>query len=160
MYERIDARGVLTVRLTDRAGRVCLEGRYGNRIVKTGRAMVAQQFAPVAGISVPGPITYIGVGTDSTTAADTQTALGAERARNGLSVPPRHEDFTDATGAARVRVVLTALFDYGDANGSAPLTEAGSFTAAANGVMYNRVVFPPVTKTNAFQLTLLWNVEF
>jgi hypothetical protein len=159
MYERIDARGVLTVRLTDRAGRVCLEGRYGNRIVRSGRLMVAQQFAPLAGTPVPGPIGFIGVGTDSTAAADAQTTLVAERLRKPIT-SQRYEDFVDATGAARVRVVLTTLFDYNDANGSAPLTEAGSFTAATNGVMYNRVVFPAVTKTNAFQLTLLWNVEF
>ncbi|MFI9379627.1 hypothetical protein [Kutzneria sp. NPDC052558] len=159
MNERIDARGVLTVRLTDRAGRVCMEGRYGNRIVKSGRLMVAQQFSPQPGIPVPGPIGFIGVGTDSTAAADAQTALVAERARNPIT-SRRYEDFTDATGAARVRIVLTTLFDYNDANGAAPLTEAGSFTTASGGTMYNRVVFPAVTKTNAFQLTLLWNVEF
>ena len=50
--------------------------------------------------------------------------------------------------------------DFGDANGTAPLREAGIFTAETNGVMYNRVVFDPVTKTNAFKLTLLWDIVF
>jgi hypothetical protein len=60
----------------------------------------------------------------------------------------------------RIRVGLTASFDFGEANGPEPLQEAGLFNAAADGVMYNRVVFEPVTKTDAFKLTLLWEVVF
>jgi hypothetical protein len=40
------------------------------------------------------------------------------------------------------------------------LREAGIFTAVSGGVMYNRVVFDAVTKTNAFKLTLLWDITF
>ena len=41
-----------------------------------------------------------------------------------------------------------------------PLREAGVFNAATGGVMYNRVVFQDVTKTDAFKLTLLWDIVF
>ena len=61
----------------------------------------------------------------------------------------------------RTRLTLTAVFDFGEANDPAtPLSEAAIFTAATAGVMYNRVVFAPVTKTNAFKLTLFWDIVF
>ena len=47
---------------------------------------------------------------------------------------------------------------FGEANGA--LTEAGLFNAAAAGVMYNRVVFPPINKTADFKLTLIWEIIF
>ena len=52
------------------------------------------------------------------------------------------------------------MFDFGDANGAEPFREAGIFTAENGGVMYNRVVFDAVTKTDAFKLTLLWDIVF
>ena len=61
----------------------------------------------------------------------------------------------------RVRASVTAVFDFGEANDTTtPLREAGIFNAATGGVMYNRVVFEPVTKTNSFKLTLLWDIVF
>lgn len=161
--ERIDPRGALTVRLTDRDNRIVSERRYANRIVKSGRLMVAQMFAGGTAGPTPAQIGFIGVGTDGTAPADTQAALIAQRGTRAVVSERRYEDFVDGTGAntvARVRVVLTAVFDYGEANGAAPLREAGSFNSATAGVMYNRVVFEPVTKTDAFKLTLLWDIEF
>jgi hypothetical protein len=61
----------------------------------------------------------------------------------------------------RLRVTLQTVFDFAEANDpSVPLREAGIFTAETGGVMYNRVVFEPVTKTNAFRLTLFWEIIF
>jgi hypothetical protein len=60
----------------------------------------------------------------------------------------------------RVKATLRTVFDFGEVNGTEALREAGVFTAATGGVMYNRVVFDPVTKTTAFQLTLLWDITF
>ena len=60
----------------------------------------------------------------------------------------------------RVRVTLKTVFDFNEANGTDPLREAGIFNAATGGVMYNRVVFDPVSKTNAFKLTLIWDITF
>jgi hypothetical protein len=161
--ERLDPRGALTVRLTDRDNRIVSERRYHNRIVKSGRLMVAQMFAGGTAGPTPAQIGFIGVGTDGTAPVDTQTALIAQRGARAAISERRYEDFADGTGGsaiARVRVILSAVFDYGEANGAAPLREAGSFNAGTAGVMYNRVIFEPVTKTDAFKLTLLWDVEF
>ena len=59
-----------------------------------------------------------------------------------------------------MRANIRAVFDFAEANGVDPLREAGVFTALTDGVMYNRVIFDPVTKTGAFQLTLLWDITF
>ena len=74
---------------------------------------------------------------------------------------PRTSGWRWPRPAGRIRVSLQAVFDFNEANDPAvPLREAAIFTAAAGGVMYNRVVFEPVTKTDAFKLTLLWDVIF
>ena len=163
MEEQLEMRGALTVQLTDRTGATVYQARYKNRIVTSGRTLVAQMFAGVPGGVPPSGVTHMAVGTDATPPTDADSALKAER-------PPRRAigdvDYSEiGEGAAgsevrRVRARLTAVFDFGDANGAAPLREAGIFTAEKEGVMYNRVIFDPVTKTDAFKLTLLWDVVF
>src|SRR5262245_40498976 len=113
--ERIDPRGALTVRLSDRGGRIVAERRYRNRIVKSGRLMVAQMFAGGTAGPTPAQIGFIGVGTDGTAPADTQSGLIAQRGNRAAISERRYEDFVDGTGGnavARVRVILTAVFDF------------------------------------------------
>jgi hypothetical protein len=99
------------------------------------------------------------VGTGNAAPNDTDIVLVAER-------PPRREisnvDYSNITenNVARVRARLTSVFDFADANGAEPLREAGIFTAETEGVLYSRVVFDPVSKTDAFKLTLLWDIVF
>ncbi len=162
MTDRLDTRGHVTLRLTDRAGRIVDERRRRNRIVLSGRFMIAELFSETT--SPPGPISHIGVGTDGTTPADDHEALlaprGARREITERDTERLTERTEDREEVVRVRVSLTAIFDYDDANGTEPLREAASFNGEEDGVMYNRVVFEPVTKTDAFRLTLLWEVVF
>jgi len=166
MQEQNNMRGEVTLRLTDAAGRVIHEQHRKNRIVRAGRQLVAQLFGGVAAGTPPTAVTHMGVGTDATAAADDQTALLAERAPRKAIAEITYSDFDEAQpgggSVRRVRAALRAVFDFNEANGPVPLREAGIFTAAAagSGVMYNRVIFEPVTKTNAFQLTLLWEITF
>ena len=164
MNEVLDMRGSVTMLLTDRAGAVVYERREHNRIVKSGRDLVAKLFAGAPGQTQPTRVTHMGVGTDGADPTDDQTALLKERpAREGLPRKPIEEvsfaEFTDA-GVKRVRVTLKAVFDFEEANGPEPLREAAIFNAPTGGVMYNRVTFKDVTKTNAFKLTLLWDITF
>lgn len=160
MNEVLDMRGSVTMLLTDRAGAVVEERRHHNRIVKSGRDLVAKLFAGALGQTQPTRVTHMGVGTDGTDPTDDQTALLKER-------PPRkpieevgYAEFVDKDSVKRVRVTLKAVFDFEEANGTDPLREAAVFNAASGGVMYNRVAFKDVTKTNAFKLTLLWDITF
>lgn len=164
MNEEMDMRGDVTLLLTDRGGRVVYESRHHNRIVKAGRDLVARLFAGTPSGAPPTRVTHMAVGTDGTPETDDQTALLKERPPRKTIEEVTYGDFTDASKVKRVRVTLKAVFDFEEANSTDgntdPLQEAGIFTAATGGVMYNRVTFKPVTKTNAFKLTLLWDITF
>jgi len=158
-------RGQLTLRLTDQIGQVVQERQYHNRIVTSGRMLVAQMFGGDTSGVPPTPVTHMAIGTGPADPADDDTDLAAPRGTRNPIAAPQYISFEETTpGTAekvrRVRVSLTAVFDYDEANGQEPLREAGVFTAEAGGVMYNRVVFEPVTKTRAFKLTLLWDIVF
>jgi hypothetical protein len=159
MQETNDMRGRLTLRLIDRAGEIVAERSYHNRIVKSGRLLVAQMFGGVADGSALNTISHIAVGTGGDKPDDRQTALIKERSPRRPIDKPAYSDLAERD-VQRVKVSLTATFDYNDANGPEQLQEAALFNAESGGVMYNRVTFEPVTKSNAFKLTLLWEVVF
>jgi hypothetical protein len=163
MRETNEMHGALTLQLQDRAGQVVHQQQYRNRIVTSGRNLVAQLFAGQASGAPPTQVSHMAVGTDATPPSDADAALHAERAPRKAITAVDYSEITEGSGAnevRRVRARLTAVFDFNDANGADPLQEAGIFTAETGGVLYNRVVFEPVTKTNAFKLTLLWDIVF
>jgi hypothetical protein len=152
--------GQLTLLLTDRAGQVAWHKRAQNRIVASGRQLVAELFSGSFTGPPPVAVSHMAVGTDATAPADDQTALLAQRGDRNPIANVQVSTF-DEGGVARVRVRLETVFDFDQANDPAvPLREAGIFTAATGGAMYNRVVFEGVTKTDAFRLTLFWDVVF
>ena len=166
MNESMNMRGSLTLHITDREGRVVREQQYHNRIVKTGRELVAKLFAGVPAGAPPTRVTHMAVGINATAPADNQTVLLGERAPRKEILPAdvTYTEFDEPVQGGgtvrRVRASMKAVFDFNEANGPEPLREAGIFTAATGGVRYNRVVFDAVSKTNAFKLTLLWDITF
>jgi hypothetical protein len=165
MRETLDIRGAVTVHLVDAAGAVVLRQHRRNQIVLTGRRLVAQLFGGVGAGTPPGQVTHVAVGTDGTAPTDGDVALKAERSPRNPITSVTYTDFDDHPApngptVRRTRVSLTAVFDFDQVNGADPLREAGLFTAAAGGVMYNRVILDAVTKTNAFKLTVLWDIVF
>lgn len=158
MHETMEMQGTLRLLAEDRCGAIILDRRHANRIVKSGRQLAAQLFAGVEG-TPPSKVSHMAVGTGSDAATDDQTALIAERARNAVGAPV-YTEVVDSGSVKRIRVRLQTVFDFGEANGAAPLREAGIFTADQDGTMYNRVVFDPVTKADTFKLTLIWDVVF
>jgi hypothetical protein len=165
MNETMQMQGSLTLQLTDREGHVRHEQRRHNRILKSGRDLVAKLFAGVSGGTPPTRVTHMAVGIDATAPADSQTGLINERGPRKAIQPSDvvYSEFDEQAGGGtvrRVRVTLKTVFDFNEANGPEPLREAGIFNAAAGGVIYNRVVFDAVTKTNAFKLTLIWDITF
>jgi hypothetical protein len=65
---------------------------------------------------------------------------------------------TELSGGTDITVTLSSTFGYEDANGN--LTEAGIFNSDNGGVMYNRVVFPEISKTDKLTLSLIWKISF
>jgi hypothetical protein len=71
---------------------------------------------------------------------------------------PDELEKTALSGGSDIIVTLSSTFGYDDANGK--LTEAGIFNSDNQGVMYNRVVFPEISKTDKFTLSLIWKISF
>jgi hypothetical protein len=157
MHETMNMHGRVRMIGEAQDGRIVFDRSHANRIVQAGRQLVAQRFAGVPG-TPPAIVSHIGVGTGGTAPADADTKLVAERARNPISAPV-YGAIVD-NGIQRIKVTVQTVFDFGEANGIDPLREAAIFTAAANGTMYNRVVFDAVTKANTFKLTLIWDIVF
>ncbi|TQM61951.1 hypothetical protein [Humibacillus xanthopallidus] len=160
MKDRMDMAGQLTLVLRDRSGAVVLERGQPNRIVAGGRRLVAEMFAGHTTGAPRTPVSTIAVGTGSTAPTDADTMLGAQRGDRIAITKVDYGTFTDpGSKVDRVRVQLSALLDFTVANDPAtPLREAGLFNDA--NVLYSRVVFQPVTKTDTFQLTLIWEIVF
>lgn len=97
----------------------------------------------------PTEMNYIAVGTSSTAAAATQTALVTELARGAA---------TYAHTAGTKVMTFTTTFAAGTATGA--ITEAGVLNASSSGIMLDRVVFAVINKgaddtlTATFQFTL------
>ena len=82
-----------------------------------------------------------------------KTALGQEVAETDIT---SIEEVPNPGGASRMMLRLTGELPE-DAN-LGPLQEAGLFTN--DDVMYNRVTFDTITKSDKFKLTLVWEITF
>jgi hypothetical protein len=152
LSEGLNMQGRLTLQKRNVRAELVQELMADNEIVFTGRELVAKLF-----INEPGaPISHIALGSGSKAVEMTDTQLASELFRKplGQAVLSGTEDGQNA------KVTLTTELDFHEANGE--LREAGLFNSADpdNSVMYNRVVFPIITKTTDFQLTLIWEITF
>ena len=155
IQETLEMKGRLTLRLHDRQGALVREIAADNDIVLTGRDLVAKLFAkvsidPIAAIAVGKGITPVSAATD--------VKLESELFRKAITPIDPAKDITVV--GSKVRVMVSTELDF--SQGIGPLTEAAMFNnvTAGAGVMYNRVVFPPVNKTGDFKLTLVWEILF
>lgn len=121
--------------------------RRNNLIVNGGRDFISDSIGASAGR--PAVMGWIAVGTGSTAAAATQTALVTETLRKAA---------TYAHTAGTTTFTFTSSFAAGEATGA--LQEAGIFNAASAGTMLNRVTFSVINKgaddtlTQTFTFTL------
>ncbi len=151
--DALDPKGRLTVQIKNSDNALVDTVQANNSIVLTGRDLIAKLFVNEA----IDPVSHVAVGTGSGAVNAGDAALNTEIFRKAINTidPSLH---ITTTSENKRKVTITAELDFAEAN--AALTEAGLFNAAANGVMYNRVVFPPINKTADFKLTLIWEIVF
>lgn len=130
--ESVKLHGALTLTLRKHDGQVEVIHK-DNIIVNVGFDFIADAIGNAT--QRPDVMGWIAVGTGSDPALATQATLVAEIDRNAASY--------SHTSGTKV-FTFTADFPAGDATG--PLTEAGVFNAAVDGVMLDRVAFPVVNK--------------
>lgn len=143
--EALHMKGSLTVMLKKADGTVETR-RKDNLILNGGFDFICDAIGASSRGAIMG---YTAVGTGTTAAAATQTALVTELARKAAAY---------AHTAGTKVFTLTTTFNAGEATGA--ITEAGICNAASVGTFLDRVVFSVINKgaddvmTTTFQFTL------
>lgn len=156
LLEGIEMQGRLKIQVWNGRRQLVEEHWADNDIVFTGRDLVARLFVQGVGETV-GPISHLAVGSGETAVnPTTDTQLKKEIFRKTIDSVAVGE----TPAPKKAKVTVTTELDFHEGNGE--LREAGLFNTATpeNSIMYNRVVFPAINKTNDFQLTLVWEIIF
>lgn len=157
LSEDLDIKGRLTLQQRNADNEILAEITVNNSIVSDGRELVAKLFAGDTGIQT---ISHVAVGTGSSDVdvANDKT-LKNQLYRKAITNKRELTRIIESNQfKGRTKVTITVELGSGEANGT--LTEAGLFNAETDGVMYNRVVFPAINKTDQFTLTLIWEIIF
>ena len=147
--------GTVNILLTDAQGNTIDERNIKNLIVTTGRAYIANR---LSGASTPGAMGWLEVGTGTTAAAMTDTALNAYIAGGRVATAAPSITTTDYTNDT---VIYVATLGAGTPATAQNITEAGLFNSSTpnSGTMLNRIVFAPIGKGVPDTLTFTWKIK-
>lgn len=152
MNDSLTLKGLIDIKQI-RDGKVIEERTIKNIITNTGKAEIAN----LAGnVSTPASFTYLAIGTGTTAAAATQTALVTEITDTGL----------ERAAATVSRVTTTATNDtlqlvkQWTATGAKAVTECGAFNAASTGIMLGRQVFSAINTANGDTIQVTYKFIF
>ena len=140
--ESVNVKGNLEVILLDETGKQKDYRKVNNLVVAVGKDVIASRLVG----NLLAVMSHMAVGSSSTAAATSQTALGTELGRVAL----------DSTTRASNTITYVATFPAGTGTGS--ITEAGILNAGATGNMLCRTVFGVVTKASGDTVVITWNV--
>ena len=144
--ENIEARGLVSFTLTDEHGIVKQEEVH-NLVVNSGLAYIISSMRDAA----TAVASHMAVGTSTTAAAATQTALVAEIVRAALTSTTI---VTTTVSNDSIQYVAT----FGPGVGTGALTEAGILNAASAGILLARTVFPVINKGALGSLVVTWKI--
>ena len=133
----MEMKGHLTIALN---GEVVQE--VDNLVVTAGKGFVASR---MAGTSA-NVMSHMAIGTGSTAASASDTALGSEAARTALTS-------ANVSGA-----VVTYVDTFAAGTGTGAITEAAILNASSGGTMLCRTVFSVVNKGASDSMTITWTV--
>lgn len=164
MRETSSPTGRLTIRLIDpRTGKVAFEHRAKNLVTLAGRQALADLFRGLTDVRPPAPIQIVvGGAQDVTPTPPTLDDTALENPQIEVDATFESSLTQDVDGTRRIVTTLSATLEADPGGPDFTLTEAGVQLNPAGGaqVLYNRVVFGPITKTADLQMTLSWEVIF
>lgn len=149
--DKMKATGMVDIIIRDADGRVKYERHVPNLVVDTGLDFIAGRMKGTgvdSGYTVPDEMSHMEVGTDSTAAGASDTALGA--AVTGARVSLDSATVTDNA--------IAYVATFGAGVGTDALTEAGIFDAASGGNMLCRTVFSVINKGASDSMTITWTI--
>lgn len=144
MNGKVKATGRVHFLLKDKNGKVKVDEWHENLVVAVGRNHIADQLAELD----EAVMSHMAVGTGTTDAETSNTALETELDRNALTSKAQ------GTGADAHKVTYTC--DWAPGDGTGAITEAGIFNSNSAGVMLCRSVFPVKNKGASDSLTMTW----
>jgi hypothetical protein len=115
-----------------------------NIVVSDGKAFVASRMKN----TTDSAMSHMAIGTGSTAAAASDSALGSELSGSRTALT--------STTVTNNDIVYVATFGAGTGTGA--VTEAGIFNASSGGTMLCRTVFSVVNKGSADSMTITWTV--
>lgn len=145
--EGLMAKGEVTFEMKDADGNVVDTVVHRNLVVNAGLAFITSRMIGVASAVM----SHMGLGSGTTAAAATQTALVTQLGRVALDSQAQV-----TTTVANDSVQYIATFPAATATGA--VTEAALFNAASGGTMLARTVFPVVNKGAADSITVTWKI--
>ena len=113
-----------------------------NLVVTAGKGYVASRIKDATATAM----SHMEIGSGSTAAAASDTALGSALGRVSL------------TSTSVSSAVVTYVATFGAGTGTGAVTEAGLFNASSGGTMLCRTVFSVVNKGSADSMTITWTV--
>ena len=137
LFDQLAMKGHLTIALN---GETVQE--VPNLVVTTGKNYVASRMKDTTAAAM----SHMAVGSGSTAAAASDTALGRELDRQALT----------STTVNNNTITYVATFGAGDGTGA--VTEAGLFNASSGGSLLCRTVFSVVNKSSTDSMTITWVV--
>ncbi len=144
--EQLKLRGHITLELRDATtGRLKTRRHMHNLIVTAGKNWLAEYLTAA---SPPANMSHIAIGTGTTDAQVTDTALQAEIGTRVAATKSRQNN------------VGTWQATFAAGNGTGAITEAGLFNAAAAGTMFSRRVFAVINKSDNDELVITWQITF
>ena len=135
------ATGKLTVEIKNDKGVVIETREVKNLVVDDGLEYIADRMKNNSTV-----MSHMAIGTGSTAAAASDTALGTEAARVAL---------TSTTVTANA---VAYVASFGAGTGTGAITEAGILNAASSGTLLCRTVFSVVNKGASDSMTITWTV--
>ncbi len=130
-------KGRLTISINDEVVQ-----EIDNLVVTTGKEYVASRIKDTTATAM----SHMAIGTGTTAAAASDTALVSESARTALT----------STTVSSNTVVYVDTFGAGTGTGA--ITEAGVFNASSGGTMLCRTVFSVVNKGADDSMTITWTI--
>ena len=135
------ATGKLTVEIKNDKGVVIETREVKNLVVDDGLEYIADRMKNNSTV-----MSHMAIGTGSTAAAASDTALGTEAARVAL---------TSTTVTANA---VAYVASFGAGTGTGAITEAGILNANSGGTLLCRTVFSVVNKGASDSMTITWTV--
>ena len=140
--ESVNIKGNLEVILLDENGNKKDYRKVNNLVVAVGKDVIASRLVG----NTSAIMSHMAVGSSSTTATTSQTALGTELGRVALD------------SSSRASNTITYVATFPACTGTGSITEAGILNASSSGNMLCRTVFGVVTKASGDTVVITWNV--